>query len=37
MMNDTMLIKMNSMTSRKFWMNFIRYTQESHASIEITQ
>ncbi len=37
MMNDTMSIKMNSMTSRKFWMNFICYTQESHASIEITQ
>ncbi len=36
-MNDIMLIKMNSMTSRKFWTNFIYYTQESHASIEITQ
>ncbi len=37
MMNDTMSIKMNLMTSKKFWTNFIRYTQESHASIEITQ
>ena len=36
-MNDTMSIKMNSMTSRKFWTNFMHYTQESHASTEITQ
>ncbi len=36
-MNDTMSIKMNSMTLRKFWMNFMCYTQESHASTEITQ
>ncbi len=31
MMNDTMLIKRNSMTQRKFWMNFISYIQANRA------
>ncbi len=30
-MNDTMLIKRNSMTQRKFWMNFISYIQANRA------
>ncbi len=30
-MNDTMLIKGNSMTQRKFWMNFISYIQTNRA------
>ncbi len=30
-MNDTMLIKKNSMTQRKFWMNFISYIQANRA------
>ena len=33
MMNDTMLIKKNSMTQRKFWMNFISYIQANRAKI----
>ena len=31
MMNDTMLIKKNSMIQRKFWMNFISYIQANYA------
>ncbi len=31
MMNDTMLIKKNSMTQRKFWTNFISYIQANRA------
>ena len=31
MMNDTMLIKKNSMIQRKFWMNFINYIQANRA------
>ncbi len=30
-MNDTMSIKRNSMTQRKFWMNFISYIQANRA------
>ncbi len=30
-MNDTMLIKRNLMTQRKFWMNFISYIQANCA------
>ncbi len=33
-MNDTMLIKKNSMTQRKFWMNFISYIQANHAEYQ---
>ena len=31
MMNDTMSIKRNSMTQRKFWTNFISYIQANRA------
>ncbi len=31
MMNDSMSIKRNSMTQRKFWMNFISYIQANCA------
>ncbi len=31
MINDTMSIKRNSMTQRKFWMNFISYIQANRA------
>jgi len=31
MMNDTMLIKRNLTTQRKFWMNFISYIQANRA------
>ncbi len=31
MMNDTMSIKKNSMTQKKFWTNFISYIQTNHA------
>ncbi len=30
-MNDTMLIKRNSMTQRMFWINFISYIQANCA------
>ncbi len=30
-MNDTMSIKKNSMTQRKFWINFINYIQTNRA------
>ncbi len=30
-MNDTMSIKKNSMTQRKFWTNFISYIQANRA------
>ncbi len=34
MMNDTMLIKKNSMTQRKFWINFISYIQTNRAKYQ---
>jgi hypothetical protein len=35
MTNDTMLIKKNSMTQRKFWTNFISYIQTNHANLNM--
>ncbi len=34
MMNDTMSIKRNSMTQRKFWMNFISYIQTNRVKYQ---
>ena len=34
MINDTMSIKRNSMTQRKFWMNFISYIQANRAKYQ---
>ncbi len=34
MTNDTMLIKKNSITQRKFWMNFISYIQANRAKYQ---
>ncbi len=33
-MNDTMSIKRNSMTQRKFWTNFISYIQANRAKCQ---
>ncbi len=35
MTNDTMLIKKNSITQRKSWMNFISYIQTNHANLKM--